>query len=101
MLRPRKKRLAVVAARQTELRGRQGRGSRPLFYIGHPRDELQALACPRAACGPLPLNSRLRPPVARWAAHRSRVGEQGCKGNWVQHLAEQLQRKPIVLYWLL
>ena len=50
MLRPSKKRLAVVAARQTELRGGQGRGSRPLFYIGHPRDELQALARRRPAC---------------------------------------------------
>ena len=53
MLRPRQERLAVVAARQTALRTRQRRGSRPLFYIGHPRDELQALARRRPACDAL------------------------------------------------
>ena len=50
MLRSREERLAVVAARQAGLRRTQGRGRRPLFQIGHPRNELQALARQRPAC---------------------------------------------------
>ena len=50
VLRPREKRLAIVAAREAELCSRQRRIRRPLFHVGHPRDELQAVARRRSTC---------------------------------------------------